>query len=63
MVPKLISSPRLPGFVPMVPKLISSPRVPSFGLVYLDLPVLAMLLGALFDLKELIECYLALVEC
>jgi hypothetical protein len=35
----------------------------SFSLDYSDLPILAMLLSALFDLKQLVECYLALIEC
>jgi hypothetical protein len=35
----------------------------SFGLDYSDLPNLVKLLSALFDLEQLIECYLTLVEC
>jgi hypothetical protein len=35
----------------------------SFGLDYVDLPNLMKLPSALFDLEQLIECYLALVEC
>jgi hypothetical protein len=35
----------------------------SFGLDYSDLPNLAKLPSALFDLEQLVECYLTLAEC
>jgi hypothetical protein len=34
-----------------------------FSLDYRDLPILAKLPSALFDLEQLIECYLALIKC
>jgi hypothetical protein len=35
----------------------------SFGLDYADLPNSTKLPSALFDLEQVVECYLALVEC
>jgi hypothetical protein len=35
----------------------------SFSLDYPNLPILAKLLSALFNLEQLVECYLTLVEC
>jgi hypothetical protein len=35
----------------------------SFSLDYPDLPVLAKLPSALFNMEQPVECYLALVEC
>jgi hypothetical protein len=35
----------------------------SFSLDYSNLPVLAKLPSALFDLEQLVKCYLALIEC
>jgi hypothetical protein len=52
--------------VPMVPNLVSSPSSAwqaIFSLDYLHLPILLKLSITLFDLEQLVKCYLALIDC
>jgi hypothetical protein len=66
MVGPPVPLPSPEDLVPMIPNLVSSPRV--FGKRALVLIIQIFLTwrswqSALFDLEELVECYLALVEC